>query len=59
MCKCQEWGDDHEAVAVLHLRMPILSAAAVMGIGGFAAVDMVSMSSIRLNNAEVGYYDAC
>ncbi|CAM9868223.1 unnamed protein product [Laminaria digitata] len=49
----KEWGDDHEAVAVLHLRMPILSAAAVMGIGGFTAVEMVSMSSIELSDVEL------
>ena len=58
-CPCvlslsQEWGDDHEAVAVMHLRMPIFSAAAVMGIGGFSAVEMVSMSSIELSDVEVG-----
>ena len=58
-CPCvlslsQEWGDDHEAVAVMHLRMPIFSAATVMGIGGFSAVEMVSMSSIELSDVEVG-----
>ncbi|CBN75796.1 hypothetical protein Esi_0181_0025 [Ectocarpus siliculosus] len=45
----KEWGDEHEAVAVMHLRTPILSAAVAMGIGGITTVHQVALSSLRLD----------
>lgn len=45
----QEWGDDHEAEAVMHLRTPMLSAAVAMGIGGITTVHQVALSSLRLD----------
>ena len=44
----QEWGDDHEAEAVMHLRTPILSAAIAMGLGGITTVHQVALSSVHL-----------
>ncbi|CAN0079485.1 unnamed protein product, partial [Scytosiphon promiscuus] len=45
----KEWGDDHEAEAVMHLRTPILSAAVAMGLGGITTVHQVSLSAIYLD----------
>eukprot|EP00752_Nemacystus_decipiens_P008609 g7688.t1 len=45
----EEWGDDHEAVAVMHLRTPILSAAIAMGLGGITTVHQVALSSLHLD----------
>ncbi|CAM9567246.1 unnamed protein product [Ectocarpus sp. 12 AP-2014] len=45
----KEWGDEHEAVAVMHLRTPILSAAVAMGIGGITTVHQVALSSLHLD----------
>eukprot|EP00903_Cladosiphon_okamuranus_P010542 g9972.t1 len=44
----KEWGDDHEAEAVMHLRTPILSAAIAMGLGGITTVHQVALSSLHL-----------
>lgn len=49
----QEWGDDHEADTVMHLRTPILSAAIAMGVGGITTVHQVALSSLHLDG-EVG-----
>lgn len=45
----KEWGDEHEAEAVMHLRTPILSAAVAMGLGGITTVHQVSLSEIYLD----------
>lgn len=49
----QEWGNDHEAVAVMHLRFPTLSAALAMGFGAITTVQHVGLVSIDLEGIEV------